>query len=68
MEAYRGAEITQINNKMEYDFETWFDLYKERLHQLGWRGPIDRDSAEIDYRSGETYDKAAKSLYEELTQ
>lgn len=53
---------------MEYDFETWFDLYKERLHQLGWRGPIDRDSAEIDYRSGETYDKAAKSLYEELTQ
>jgi len=44
----------------EFDFDTWFDLYVDKCRQLGWKGAIDRGSAQMDYELCKTPEEAAE--------
>jgi hypothetical protein len=47
-------------------FDEWFDLYVNQLRSLGWKGHIDRGSAEDDFNNDKDYAQAARELFDEL--
>ncbi len=49
-------------------FDEWYDIFVDKIQQLGWSGSIDKDSARSDFDSGLSPEEAAQSLYKELTE
>lgn len=48
-----------------FSFDEWYDIYCDLLQGRGWTGPIDKDSARIDYDAGYSCEEAARQLLEE---
>lgn len=51
---------------MEDQFDGWFEEFTDAVRELGYTGPIDRDSARMDYDEGKYYDQAAKEFVDEM--
>jgi hypothetical protein len=52
--------------KQEIDYDTWFDLMRDKAKALGYRGPIDRHTFMEVYENGTSPEVAAKDFIEEL--
>lgn len=50
------------------DFEIWFDDFVDRCRLLGYKGPIDTDSAQFEWDSGKDADKAAIEFVKEMNE
>lgn len=48
------------------NFNEWFDVFTDKVRSAGYSGPIDRESAEIEFDDNLTPDQAAKEFVEEM--
>lgn len=55
-----------MKNAQIFEFENWFDIFVDSCRALKYRGPIDKDSARMDYDSGLSPESAAKKFVEEM--
>ncbi len=49
------------------NFKTWFDIFTEKVRAANYRGPIDRESAEMDYDDDKSPEAAAADFVIEMT-
>lgn len=53
--------------EQEFDFDNWFDIFIDCVRkQHGYKGPVDRDSANDDYVAGLSPEQAAKLFVDEM--
>lgn len=52
--------------EQEFDFETWFDIFIDKVRSLKYAGPVDKDSAQMSYYEGQSPENAAKDFVEEM--
>lgn len=53
---------------MDYDFDTWFELFVDKCRQLNYVGPIDKYSFEWNWEDGETPEGAAELFVKEAAE
>lgn len=51
--------------KTTENFDEWFDIFVDKCRELGYTGPIDRESVEWDF-DGDTPEDAAREFVAEL--
>lgn len=47
-------------------FEQWFEVFTDKVRQMGYKGSIDKETFEGDYEYGRTPDFSAKSFVREM--
>lgn len=53
---------------LDFSFDEWFDLFKDKCKTLNYSGPIDKYSFEWDWEQGKTAEAAAEDFVKEMTE
>lgn len=51
----------------DFDFDTWFDLFSDRVRKLGYNGPIDKGSFELIWEDNQIPERAAMDFFIEMS-
>lgn len=52
---------------MELSFEEWFDIFIDKCSSLGYDGPIDKGTFEMEYEMDKSPEAAAGEFVNEMT-
>lgn len=48
------------------DFDAWFDIFHKKCKSLGYNGPIDKYSFDLEHQEGQTPEFAAEEFVKEM--
>lgn len=51
---------------MEFEFEQWFDIFLDEVKKLGYKGPVDMGTFEMDWEIGKSPEETAKEFVAEM--
>lgn len=54
------------DNVHDFDFDTWFDLFSDRVKKLGYVGPIDKATFEDEWKNNEIPETVAADFVSEM--
>ncbi len=52
--------------KQEFEFEMWFDIFIDKCRSMKYYGPVDKESARMDYDAGLSPEKASENFVKEM--
>lgn len=47
-------------------FEQWFDIFQDETKELGYSGPIDKESIKSEYHNDKSPESSAKEFVKEM--